>query len=173
MLISTRLRKYIEKRTGLEDMFSKRRTDEHVFARAVYFKARKDITGESNESMARDFGKKHLYARNSIVNVFPQAIKNLFYFKLYLECLSHEPDQFTSEGTNSEIVKDFLNKWDRYKKNSRFMSIVESIKDDEELRSQILIKFDSLVKINNKLYNQTNESTSNNTSSGSKQYIKL
>jgi len=141
-IIKDKIRKSVEAR-ALIDIFEKRRDDEYVFARAVYFKACKDLIGGSYRDISKPMSDDHNKSRHSITNTFPSMYRSMpFYKNMYLEVMN----DFSHLGLSDE-VRDLTNRANKYDEYKHIILDIDSI-EDEELKNRIIDNIKTTISVN-------------------------
>lgn len=143
-------RNFIEEATNL-DLSHKLRDNDHVFARAVFYKICYDLAGATHKLLGDYLDFDRLSVRHGINNVFPFLEDNLFYRDMYMNCLSGCSDgNIDSLKKSSLAIRGLLEKERKLDSLKPWIDVIESI-DSRVDKQQILKKFRNTVTINNRL----------------------
>lgn len=108
---------FINKETGI-DITKRKRTNEYVFARTVYYKLARELTNLSLEEIGRQVNKDHCSVIHNLRN-FNEAIKRPILKRVYTAYI--ENPLASNESSYSEVVQ----------KNKELVEEIRKLKEDK------------------------------------------
>lgn len=117
------IKKYVEERTGIEDISSRVRTIDYTMARAVYFKLAKERCTSSITSIGKAVKRHHASVLHNINNVFPDLEKHYpLYYDIYEDFDNYKERKIFAEtfGVSYKLSKivDVFHKLDTEKQDA-------------------------------------------------------